>query len=188
MPRSSNAKRSGQMLNMGVVYHCAYRSAHTMHATPVFVVLDNVRSTHNVGAILRTADGAGASKVYLCGCTPLPVDRFGRKRHDIAKTALGAEDMIPWEHADDLLALIAQLKADGVRVVAVEQCGWSVRYDTLALDRSTALVFGEEVHGLTDEVLKACDTVAEIPMHGKKESLNVSVAAGVVLYELAKVV
>ncbi len=155
-----------------------------MSQTPLYVILDNIRSTHNVGAMLRTADGAGASKVYLCGCTPLPVDRFGRKRRDIAKTALGAEDMIPWEQADDVATLIEKLKVDGVRVVAVEQCGWSVRYDTLRLDRPTALVFGEEVHGLSDAVLKACTVVAEIPMYGKKESLNVSVAAGVVLYDL----
>jgi len=151
---------------------------------PLYVVLHNIRSTHNVGAILRTADGAGASKVYLCGCTPLPVDRFGRKRHDIAKTALGAEDMIEWEHREDVLALIGELQKAGVRVVAIEQCGWSVRYNTLTLDQPTALVFGEEVHGLPDDVLKACDLVAEIPMHGKKESLNVSVAAGIALYSL----
>ncbi len=156
-----------------------------MLSTPLFVILDNVRSTHNVGAILRTADGAGAHKVYLCGCTPLPIDRFGRKRHDIAKTALGAEDMIPWEHAPNALTIIEHLKETGVRVIAVEQCGWSVRYDTLALDRPSALVFGEEVHGLPDPILHACDMVAEIPMYGKKESLNVSVAAGVVLYRLA---
>lgn len=151
---------------------------------PLYVILHNVRSTHNVGAILRTSDGAGANKVYLCGCTPIPVDRFGRKRHDIAKTALGAEDMVPWEHADDVLTLIANLKAEGVRVVAVEQCGWSVRYDTLTLDQPTALVFGEEVHGLPDDILRAADLVAEIPMHGKKESLNVSVAAGIALYQV----
>ena len=157
---------------------------YTGSMVPLYVLLVDIRSTHNVGAILRTADGVGADKVYLCGCTPLPVDRFGRKRHDITKTALGAEDMVLWEHADDVLALITHLQKRGVRVVAVEQCAWSVRYDTFTLDQPTAVVLGEEVHGLSDEVLKACDMVAEIPMHGKKESLNVSVAAGVALYSL----
>ncbi|MBP9760222.1 MAG: TrmH family RNA methyltransferase [Candidatus Pacebacteria bacterium] len=155
-----------------------------MNNHPLSVILHNIRSTHNVGAMLRTADGAGAHKVYLCGCTPTPVDRFGRKRKDITKTSLGAEDMVSWEHVEEVLPLIAKLKTEGVRVVAVEQCAWSVRYTTLTLDQPTALVFGEEVYGIPDEVLRACDLVAEIPMHGKKESLNVSVAAGIALYHV----
>jgi len=152
----------------------------------MFLVLHNIRSTHNVGAMLRTADGAGAHKVYLCGHTPTPVDRFGRKRRDITKTSLGAEDMIEWEHVKDLSELITQMQQDGVRVVAVEQCRWSVPYTTLTLNRPTALIMGEEVYGIADELLQQCDAVAEIPMYGKKESLNVSVAAGIVLYRLAQ--
>ena len=152
----------------------------------LYVLLNDIRSTHNVGAILRTSDGVGARKVYLCGCTPTPIDRFGRKRTDITKTSLGAEDMIEWEYVEDVLQLIARLQKDGVRVVAVEQSIRSVPYTTLTLDRPTAIVLGEEVHGLPDGILAVCDVVAEIPMYGKKESLNVSVAAGVVLYELVK--
>jgi 23S rRNA (guanosine2251-2'-O)-methyltransferase len=164
--------------NAGVFRH--------VHMTPLYVVLDSIRSTHNVGAILRTADGAGATMVYLCGCTPQPIDRFGRKRHDITKTALGAEDMIPWKYEEDVKQCIQTLKAQQVRIVGVEQCAWSVRYDTLSLDVPTALIFGEEVHGLSDEILGMCDTVAEIPMYGKKESLNVSVASGVVLFQIVR--
>lgn len=160
--------------------------AHVPHRHSLYVVLNDIRSTHNVGSILRTADGVGASAVYLCGCTPTPLDRFGRKRHDIAKTSLGAEDMISWEYVKDVHALIAQLKRNGVRVVGVEQCVRSVRYNTLVLDAPTACIFGEEVHGLTDDILAECDCVAEIPMHGKKESLNVSVVAGIILYRLVE--
>ncbi len=150
------------------------------------VVLNNVRSTYNVGAILRTADGAGAAKVYLCGYTPTPIDRFGRMRKDIAKAALGAEDSVLWEHVEDIHLLLPQLRSRHVRLVAVEQHARAVPYTSLALDRPTALVFGEEVHGLTFDILDQCDTIAEIPMRGTKESLNVSVAVGVVAYGLIR--
>jgi tRNA G18 (ribose-2'-O)-methylase SpoU len=153
---------------------------------PVYVILYNIRSTYNVGAILRTVDGAGVTKAYLCGYTPAPIDRFGRKRTDIAKAALGAEDSVVWEHVADTHTVIDQLKKSGVRVVAVEQDTRSVPYTALALDQPTALVLGEEVHGLPCEILDQCDEIVEIPMRGTKESLNVSVAAGVVLYQMMK--
>jgi len=155
----------------------------TLH-TPLYVLLHNIRSTHNVGSILRTADGAGVAKIFLCGYTPSPIDRFGRKRKDVAKVALGAEDSVLWEHCENTKECLTQLKCEGVRVVALEQDARSVPYTTLSLDTPTVLVLGEEVEGLPKEVLDMADVVAEIPMHGTKESLNVSVAAGIALYQV----
>lgn len=152
---------------------------------PIYLVLHNIRSTYNVGAIVRTADGVGVEKVYLCGHTPAPTDRFGRKRKDIAKTALGAEDAVVWEHREDVATLIKELQSRGVQVIAIEQHKDSVPYTELSGHTPVALLVGPEVMGIEEEVLALCDRIAEIPMHGTKESLNVSVAAGVVLYWLA---
>ncbi len=149
---------------------------------PLSLILHNVRSTHNVGAILRTADGAGVHTVYLCGCTPAPVDRFGRKCAAVAKVALGAEESVHWEQAEDTATLVAKLRAASVRVVALEQDPRSKPYTSLVLDRPTALILGDEVRGVPHDLLDQCDAIVEIPMRGTKESLNVSVAAGVVLY------
>lgn len=151
------------------------------------LILYNIRSAYNVGAILRTADGAGVRRVYLCGCTPTPVDRFGRKRPDIAKVALGAEDAVVWEYTEDVAPLMERLRGAGVRVVALEQDPRSVPYTALSLDMPTALILGEEVHGVPSGILAYCDTIIEIPMCGTKESLNVSVAAGIVMYQLANI-
>lgn len=152
----------------------------------VDVILYNIRSTHNVGSIFRTADGAGVRRVWLVGTTPAPIDRFGRKRADIAKVALGAEETVPWEHVDDMGALIGKLRQEGMQVVAVEQDPRSVPYHTYRPQGPTALVLGAEVEGLPQEVLDQCDAIIEIPMRGSKESLNVSVAAGVVLYKVSE--
>lgn len=172
-------------MRLGPVYTSVYeKHAYYRWMHPLYVILHNIRSAYNVGAILRTADGAGVTKVYLCGYTPAPVDRFGRKRTDIAKAALGAEESVVWEHASDTGIIIEQLQKEGVRVVAVEQDLRAVSYTSLTLDQPTALVLGEEVHGLTGDIIDQCDAVVEIPMRGTKESLNVSVAAGVVLYQL----
>jgi len=152
----------------------------------VFLVLNNIRSAYNVGAILRTAEAAGVKRVFLCGCTPDPKDRFGRKRKDIAKTALGAEEIVAWEHCDDIRKTITTLKEEGIRVVALEQDERSVPYTTIDTKKPTAIVLGEEVYGLSQDVLDTCDAVAEIPMRGSKESLNVSVAAGIILFSLLK--
>lgn len=150
----------------------------------VSVVLHDIRSMHNVGSIFRTADGAGVSKIYITGYTPAPVDRFNRPVREIAKVALGAEQSVPWEKCE-ITELIQSLRKDGVQVVAVEQSDYSIPYTTFKLTGDTALIFGNEVGGLADSVVMQCDTVVEIPMHGTKESLNVSVAAGIVLYQLA---
>jgi 23S rRNA (guanosine2251-2'-O)-methyltransferase len=148
----------------------------------VYLILHNIRSTHNVGSILRTADAAGVREVYICGCTPSPIDRFGRKRNDIAKTALGAEEEVFWKAYETSEECIQKLKKLGVCIVAVEQHSRSVPYTEFVTDSSVAFVLGEETEGLPEEIIAQCDKVIEIPMFGKKESLNVSVAAGVVLF------
>jgi len=144
--------------------------------------LNDIRSNYNVGAIFRTCDGAGVSKVYLAGVTPAPQDRFGRKVAEISKTALGAEDFIPWEKVDDILILIKRLQSEGVKVVAVELYADAVSLHDFELPDSVAYILGSETDGLSEEILEIVDQVLEIPMHGKKESLNVSVSAGIVLY------
>lgn len=146
------------------------------------LILDNIRSVHNVGSIFRTADAAGVSKIYLIGVTPTPVDRFGRERKDLAKVALGAEKTVPWEHGEDSLEMINALKKDGVKVVAVEQSPNSVSLYNFKSAEKVAYVLGSETDGLSSEVLEASDEVVEIPMKGEKESLNVSVVAGIILF------
>jgi len=150
------------------------------------LILHNIRSAHNVGAILRTADAVTVSHVYLTGYTPGPIDRFGRKRPDIAKASLGAEETVKWTHIDDVHLCIADLKKDGVQVVAVEQDTSSVPYTSFKPEERIAIVMGAEVEGLPHEVLAVCDGVVELPMCGTKESLNVSVAAGIVLYRFSE--
>jgi tRNA G18 (ribose-2'-O)-methylase SpoU len=150
----------------------------------VAVLLHDVRSTHNVGSIFRTADAAGVSKVYLSGYTPLPTDRFGRPRKDIAKTALGAETFLPWEYKKSPLIIMSALRKKGWNIIAVEQSPHSIDYRTFKLKKPTLFILGNEVAGITSNIIKKCDAVVEIPMHGKKESLNVSVAAGIILYAI----
>ncbi len=148
------------------------------------VVLHNIRSTYNVGAIFRTADAVGASEVLLVGYTPTPVDRFGRPRADIKKASLGAEESVPWRYIETLEACILELKTKNVAVVAVEQSEQAIDYKLYIPEGSTALIFGNEVEGVPEEAQAACDARIHIPMHGMKESLNVSVAAGIVLFRL----
>lgn len=152
----------------------------------IVVVLPDIRSTHNVGSIFRTADAAGVKKVYLCGITPQPVDQFGRKRPDIAKVALGAEEYIPWEYAKSLVRLIGKLKKEGYTVCAVEQSPDSIPHTAFKAPKTAklALIMGEEVNGLSKDILARVDHILEIPMHGQKESLNVGVAFGVVVFGL----
>lgn len=150
------------------------------------VILHNIRSTHNVGSIFRTADAAGVNKVYLTGYTPAPEDRFGRKRMDVHKTALGAEDSVPWQQVKIVGNLIERLKKEGFFIVAVEQSPESVDYKSISLPKKTpiAFIFGNEIRGVSPQILKKCDVVAEIQMKGEKESLNVSVSAGIVLFRM----
>ena len=162
----------------------------------VSVLLHDIRSTHNVGSIFRTADAAGVWRVYLTGYTPTPTDRFGRARKDITKTALGAEKFLPWEHQVSPARLISKLKKEGWKVVGVEQDARARDYRTFKVKGKTVLVFGNEVTGISKDVRKRCDSLIEIPMQGAmvrqahlprhsgrgKESLNASVAAGIILF------
>ncbi len=150
-----------------------------------FVILDNIRSAHNVGSIFRTSDGAGVSKIFLVGVTPCPVDRFGRSQPEIAKTSLGAADIVPWEQVsnDDSVLLVRRLRGEGVTVAAVEQTSNSVALDDFQAPENVAYILGNEVDGVSEALLKESDMVVEIPMVGEKESLNVSVAAGIVLFK-----
>lgn len=152
----------------------------------IILVLDNIRSTHNVGAIFRTADAVGVSEIFLLGITPDPIDRFGRKRADIAKAALGAEDTIAWQHFSnaEFLEKVSDLKHEGFQFVAIEQSANSVDYKKVEIGEKAVIVMGAEVEGVNKDFLNVCDFVAEIPMAGDKESLNVSVATGVALYRL----
>lgn len=149
-----------------------------------YLILENIRSVYNVGAIFRTADAIGIDKIFLVGYTPAPIDRFGRARADVHKAALGAEESVAWEQVADASVLIENLKAEGYQIVALEQGKKSADYKKIKLSDKTAIVVGNEVDGVSKEVLKLSDILAEIPMIGKKESLNVSVAVGIFLFRL----
>ena len=148
----------------------------------VAVLLHNVRSAHNVGSIFRTADAAGVSKVFLSGYTPRPVDKFGRVQKDIAKTALGAQEYIPWEYANKPNGFIQRLRKEGWQIIGVEQDKRSKNYSLIRANRRIVFLFGNEVKGLSKNLRDKCDELIEIPMHGKKESLNVAVTAGIILF------
>lgn len=147
-----------------------------------YLILENIRSAYNVGAIFRTADGAGVSKIFLIGYTPAPIDRFGRIQPEIKKTSLGASEEIEWEHTSDIAAVINSLKVDEVSVVAVEQGIKAVPLGDFSVPEKVAYIMGNEVEGVSKEAVSLADTIVEIPMLGSKESLNVSVAAGIILY------
>lgn len=151
----------------------------------IVVLLHNIRSAHNVGSIFRTADGAGVFRIFLSGYTPRPVDRFGRVQQEIAKTALGAEKSLPWEYRTDPRDVMRRLKREGFHIAGVEQDGESRDY-CLADAQKILFIFGNEVRGLSKELRSACDALYEIPMRGTKESLNVAVAAGIVLFNTQK--
>src|SRR3989344_836316 len=168
-----------------------------MKKAEIVVLLHNIRSLHNVGSIFRTADGAGIKKIYLCGITPAPVDSFGKPRPQLAKVSLGAEKSVEWERRRSTSSVIKKLKKDGDKILAVEQNKKSTPYfkykvpfknsghsDEIRVVR-IALVVGNEVSGLPPSILKLADKILEIPMLGRKESLNVSVAFGVAAYHIS---
>ncbi len=142
------------------------------------LVLDNIRSAHNVGSAFRTADAFGVDRLYLGGICPVPPSP------ELRKVALGAEEAVPFEHVEDVPALVCRLQAEGYAVVAVEQTVHSVKLDAFRREpgRKYALVFGNEVDGVQQAVVDACDFSLEIPQQGTKHSLNVSVSVGVVLW------
>ncbi|MFA6324702.1 MAG: TrmH family RNA methyltransferase [Candidatus Paceibacterota bacterium] len=151
------------------------------------LILNDIRSAQNVGAIFRTADAVGINKIYLVGYTPGPLDRFGRKRGDIAKSALGSEETVLWESKKSLLSLINKLKKENYLIIGIEQDDKSIDYKKIKLKEKNAFIVGTEVTGLPKNIIKKCDVIAEIPMLGKKESLNVSVATGVALFRILNV-
>ncbi|MDP2789223.1 MAG: TrmH family RNA methyltransferase [bacterium] len=163
--------------------------------TENILILHNIRSVENVGAMFRTADAAGIDKIYLTGYTPAPLDRFGRKRKDLVKSALGAEEYVKWGQIKSLPALLLSLRREGFYLIAIEQDKKSVDYKKVSARGGPAfgwkggLVFvvGSEVGGIPKNILKKCNIIAEIPMRGKKESLNVSVALGIALFQILKV-
>lgn len=145
-------------------------------------MLSDIRSVLNVGAIFRTAEGAGVSKIFLSGYTPTPLDRFGRVRKDFAKASLGAEKFIEWQAVKNVTLFFKNMKERGVNVVCVEQSKKALNYKKFKAKFPVIFVFGNETEGISKNTLSKADRVVEIPMYGKKESLNVSVAAGIILF------
>lgn len=159
------------------------------------VLLHNIRSAHNVGSIMRSADALGVSRIYISGYTPLPLDRFGRPVKEIAKTALGAEKTILWGAEKSAGRTIRRLKGEGFRVVGIEQDPRAVDYRSYEASDRTLVLVGNEVRGLSRALRDRCDVLVEIPMRGTlarnrppdnvgKESLNVSVAFAVALFRI----
>ena len=151
------------------------------------VVLHNIRSAYNVGSIFRTADAAGVEKIYLCGYTPIPETRGRRQGTDkIRKTSLGAERMVPWEYQRQTGRLLKKLKTDGACLIALEHSKNSQNVFAFKTKYPATLVVGNELLGVPQLIIKSCDAIVGIPMRGKKESLNVSVAFGIAVYAMLK--
>ena len=146
---------------------------------PVIVVLDNVRSMHNIGSVFRTADGFAIEKLYLCGITAQPPHR------EIEKTALGATQSVEWVHFETTLDAVASLRANGYRIIGIEQAAGSIMLNTYKPHSSEkyALIFGNEVNGVSDEVMAQIDECIEIPQFGTKHSFNIVISAGIVLWD-----
>lgn len=147
-----------------------------------FVIVHNIRSLYNVGSIFRTADASGVSKIYLTGYTGTPSSPIHKNK--INKSALGAENFVPWEYHKSAARLIKNLKAQGVKIIGLENNTKASSLNKFKPKFPLALVLGEEVGGVDKKILSMCDKVVEIPMKGKKESLNVSVAFGVAAYQI----
>ncbi len=171
------ADRKLSNIELGRVKAAEYRS---LPPSGVVLVLDNIRSAHNVGSAFRTADAFKVDRIYLCGICATPPSP------EIHKVALGAEMSMPWEHADDTLALVERLRAEGWTVVCAEQTEHALPLQDFRREpgRRYALVFGNEVDGVRQDVVDAADFSVEIPQYGTKHSLNVSVSVGVVLWQL----
>jgi len=148
--------------------------------TPIIIVLDDIRSLHNIGSVFRTADAFLIEKIYLCGITAIPPNK------EIHKTALGATETVSWEYQKDILSVIENLKAENVAVYAIEQVENAVFLQDFkpATGKKYALVFGNEVYGVAQKAIEICDGSIEIPQLGTKHSLNISVSAGIVVWDL----
>ena len=147
---------------------------------PLTIVVDNVRSMHNVGSIFRTSDAFLVEKIYLCGITPTPPHR------EIQKTALGATESVDWQYAESTIEVVNQLKKEGWTSLALEQTTNSVMLDELKVEKreKIAIVLGNEVEGVNQEVINLCDKAVEIPQFGTKHSFNVSVSCGIMLWQV----
>lgn len=156
--------------------------AQKQYSFPIIIVLDNVRSMHNVGSIFRTADSFGLQEIILCGFTPVPPHR------EIHKTALGATETVQWRYAKNIGTSLASLKAEGYTIIAAEQVHGSTSLEKAAHnpEQKTVIIFGNEVEGVSEEALSYCDAVLEIPQFGAKHSLNISVSVGIICWELVR--
>ena len=150
--------------------------------TPLILVLDDIRSLHNIGSVFRTADAFLIEKIFLCGITATPPNK------EIHKTALGATETVAWEHHEDVLEVITKLKKDNVTTLAIEQVESAVFLQNFKVEKNKkyALVFGNEVYGVSQDAVALCDGCIEIPQLGTKHSLNISVSAGIVVWDLFK--
>ena len=150
--------------------------------TPLILVLDDIRSSHNIGSVFRTADAFLIEKIFLCGITATPPNK------EIHKTALGATETVAWEHHEDVLEVITKLKKDNVTTLAIEQVESAVFLQNFKVEKNKkyALVFGNEVYGVSQDAVALCDGCIEIPQLGTKHSLNISVSAGIVVWDLFK--
>ena len=148
--------------------------------TPLIIILDDIRSLHNIGSVFRTCDAFLIEKIYLCGITAVPPNK------EIHKTALGATETVAWEHAKEVTTVIESLKKESVSVFAIEQVEGSVMLQDFTVDKTKkyALVFGNEVFGVSQTAIEQCDGTIEIPQLGTKHSLNISVSAGIVVWDL----
>jgi len=150
--------------------------------TPLIVVLDNIRSLNNIGSVFRTSDAFLVEKIYLCGITATPPHK------DIHKTALGATDSVDWEYSTDTISVVEKLKKENVEILSIEQAENATMLDDFEVEtiKKYAIIFGNEVKGVDQEIVSVSDDVIEIPQHGTKHSLNISVSAGVVIWEMFK--
>lgn len=178
----NNGNEGRRKLNMDELSRLSLEEYRNKGKLPVIVVLDNIRSCHNIGSVFRTCDALLIEKIFLCGITATPPNK------EIHKTALDAEDSVVWEYSEDTLAVVRELKQQGYRIVAVEQVESSIQLSDYRIDPNTGivLVFGNELKGVQQTVVNECDAVIEIPQYGTKHSFNVSVSAGIVLWELTR--
>lgn len=148
--------------------------------TPLIIILDDIRSLNNIGSVFRTSDAFKIKKIYLCGITAKPPHR------EIQKTALGATETVEWEHRENIVELLEELKANDTKVYAIEQVENSISLEKFTPEKTldTAIVFGNEVMGVSQEAINICDGSIEIPQFGTKHSLNISVSCGVVVWDL----
>lgn len=168
--------------SMAELQRLSTNEAQEQYTFPVVIVLDNVRSMHNVGSVFRTADSFGLQEIVLCGFTPAPPHR------EIHKTALGATETVKWQYAEHINDALKELKNKGYKIIAAEQVHNSISLETLNMQshEKVAIIFGNEVEGVSEQALSFCDAVVEIPQFGAKHSLNISVSVGIICWELVR--